>query len=125
MTARARSWVRHEDEGVTVIAARPDRREGDVVPWELSGIIQTTAEVAVSSLEDAAISDARSLGLVAATNGTVRFRTTRSGTPTVTAVVGGREVAWEALRDGDWIEADFRVRADGEPVEWYRIQFGD
>lgn len=126
MTARARSWVRHEEEGVTVVAARPDRREGDVVPWELPDLVQTTAEVVVSSLEDdAAIGDAGSLGLVAATNGVIRFRTTRSGTPSVTAVLRDREVAWDARRDGDWIEGDFRVRAGGEPVEWYRVDFAD
>jgi hypothetical protein len=123
MTARARSWVRYEEEGPTVVAARPDRREGEVVPWDLPGVVRTTGQAALASRDEASITDARSLGLVAATAGTTRFRTSRPGTPTMTAVLRDRELDWEVRRDGDWIEADVAVRVDGEPVEWYRIEF--
>lgn len=125
MTARARSWVRNEREGVTVVAARPERREGDVVTWELPDVLRTTGQTVLASLDDASINDATSLGLVAATRGTTAFRTSRNGSPSVVAVLRDRELPWEVRRKENWIEGEFPVRIDGVPVEWYRIVFAE
>jgi len=121
LTARAESWARWEDGALTVVALRTPVVDGQIQPVSYADQVHSTVQVAIASLEDASITSASRLGIVACGPGVVRLRTTRDGSAVGAAHGASGSTSLVVRREGDWLELEVSHLVSGEPIDWIEL----
>lgn len=124
LTARASSWARWEGDAMTAVALRTRAVDGVIAPVAHAGVVESTIQIAVSSLDDGGIVSASRLGVVPFGSGTVRIRSDRSGSASATAHSRSGQHEITVRREGEWLEIDAPQNVAGELVDWIEIALG-
>ncbi|HMD83261.1 MAG TPA: hypothetical protein VKO18_01015 [Terriglobia bacterium] len=124
--AHASSWARREDGKVVVVALRPRRLDGGAGTSEFEGSMSTTAQVALASLTQDSVTEAKKLGVVPYGEGrlTLRRNSKTSGIAKATEhYFGGQSRTSKVDVRHGVLEIPLRERSDaGVPLEWIQVE---
>lgn len=122
--AHASSWARTEDGKVVLVSLRPRRLDGGAGTSQWGGVLNTTAQVAVASMNQDSLAETTKLGVVPYGQGrlTLRRAPNASAADATEHYFGGKSQTSRLEISDGVLEIPLRERSeDGLPLEWIEL----